>query len=198
MYSKQNLIISSVVAVLLTAGGGYWYWHHHTYKHLATHEEGMVYRAAWVEPEIMSELIERYQIRAVVNLCNPGEMGEQRWVEERAAVTNAGAKLLELPMPLTVDVDEPVLATHVEALKDPNNYPMLVHCQHGVTRTAKFIGMYDIMFRGKTADQTMAYQPLFGREQHNVNVRAFCQQFEKEHLKLHPTATASNLDVLRQ
>ena len=199
--SRRTALFS--LAALLTCGavgGAYAYHHHHAYKHLAVHDPGMVYRSGWCEPEIMAELIERYQIRSVVNLCRPGEMEDispGRWDGERVAVTNAGAKLLELDMPLTVDPADPALEKHMDALADPNNYPMLVHCQHGVTRTAKFLAMYDIALQGKTAEQSLEFQPLWGRDRHNVHVTAFARQFEQAHGSLYPRVSAAGLGVLR-
>lgn len=185
------------LAVVAAVGVGYWVRHHNRYKHVAIHDGGMVYRSAWVEPDVFAELIEKWQIRTVVNLCAPGEMGEHRWAVEREAVQNAGARLLELSMPNTVDSTDPGIRPHLQVLSNPDNYPMLVHCQHGVTRTSKFLAMYDICFRGKSADESLKAQPLFGRDQHNVNVQAFCREFEKSHPGLYPDATASRLDVLR-
>ena len=191
---------TALVALLIVgvAGAGLWYRHHQRYKHLATHEAGMVYRSAWLEPDVFAEVIEKHQIRAVVNLCAPGEMGEHRWDLERVAVRNSGAKLLELSMPLTVDPADPELATHMQALADPDNYPMLVHCQHGVTRTSKFLAMYDMLYRNMTAQQSLDAQPMWGRDDHNVNVRAFCLQFEQRHGALYPEQTAAQLEVLRR
>ena len=197
MFRHKNWLIA-LILLSLGGAGGYAYWHHQKYKHLAVHEAGMMYRSAWVEPDTFSELIERYQIRSVVNLCNPGEMGEARWEGQRKAVTNAGAKLMELPMPTTVNADDPLVAKHIELLNNPDNYPMLVHCQHGVTRTAKFIAIYDIIYRNKTAKQSLDAQPLFGRDQQNVHVTAFAKNFEKERKKLYPTASAEKLNVLKQ
>ncbi|MEM9703012.1 MAG: hypothetical protein AAF907_11285 [Planctomycetota bacterium] len=198
--SRPTLLLSlSLVAVSGAAAGGYAYHHHHKYKHVATHEPGMMYRSAWCEPEVMSELVERWQIRSVVNLCRPNEMEDIKpgiWEGERIAVTNAGAQLLELDMPLTVDPADPRLAVHMDALKNPDNYPMLVHCQHGVTRTAKFLAMYDIVMKGKTAEESLKAQPLFGRDQQNVHVAAFAKQFEDAHKSLYPRIGAANLDVL--
>ncbi|VAX39012.1 hypothetical protein MNBD_PLANCTO02-715 [hydrothermal vent metagenome] len=198
MFQKKNWKIPA--AILLIASATFWlgYRHHQKYKHLAVHQAGMMYRSAWVEPETFSELIERFQIRTVVNLCNPGEMGEERWEKQRAAVTNAGAKLMELPMPTTVNANDPLVAKHIELLNNPDNYPMLVHCQHGVTRTAKFIAIYDIIYQGKTAKESLDAQPLFGRDQHNVNITAFANDFEKKHKNLYPTASAEKLNVLKQ
>ena len=197
MSRRTALLSLSALLVCGAAAGGYAYRHHHTYKHVATHEAGMMYRSAWCEPEVMAELIERHQIRSVVNLCEPGEMGEARWEGERKAVTNSGARLLELNMPLTVDPADPALQTHMEALKNPDNYPMLVHCQHGVTRTAKFLAMYDIVMRGRTADESLGAQPLFGRDRQNVHVTAFARQFEQAHKELYPRVSAADLGVLK-
>jgi protein tyrosine phosphatase (PTP) superfamily phosphohydrolase (DUF442 family) len=199
MFQRRNrLIFVGLLAAVSLAAGLFAYQQHHRYKHFAVHEPGMVYRSAWVEPDVMSELIEKYQIRAVINLCNPGEMGEQRWIDQRRAVTNAGARLIELPMPLTINADDPIIDEHLEVLADPNNYPMLIHCQHGVTRTAKLLTIYDIVFRKMSAEESLAAQPLFGRDEHNVNVRAFCRNFDEQHEQLYPNITSAPLDVLRQ
>lgn len=183
--------------VAAITAGGFAYRHHHRYKHLVVHEPGMVYRSAWLEPDVLSEVIETYQFRTVVNLCNPGEMGDDRWVAERATVTNAGARLLELPMPTTTDATDPAIARHIEALGNPDNYPMLVHCQHGVTRTAKLLAIYDIVYRGMSGKDSLAAQPLFGRDGHNVNVRAFVKAFDRGHREIYPTASADRLELLR-
>lgn len=198
MSRKTRIGILTVLALIAAVGGGWAYRQHHRYKHLAEHEKGMMFRSAWLEPDVFSEVIEKHQIRAVVNLCEPGEMGEARWEGERDAVRNAGAKLIEIPMPMTIDTDDPILAEHVAVLSNPDNYPMLVHCQHGVTRTAKFLAMYDIVFRGKSAEESLSAQPLFGRDDHNVNVRAFSKNFEKRHNQIYPYASAENLNELRQ
>jgi hypothetical protein len=198
MFPKPLKWIALIVLVGATAAAGMAYRHHQRYKHFAVHEPGMMYRSAWLEPDVFSELIEEYQFRAIVNLCEPGEMGEERWNGERAAVRNAGAKLFEVPMPTSVDIDDPALEKHIELLKNPDNYPMLVHCQHGVTRTAKFLAMYDIVFRHMSAADSLAAQPLFGRRDHNVNIRAFVKNFEAEHTERRPIASSESLDVLRQ
>lgn len=197
--SKKTLIrIVTVLVVVGAIGGGLVYRHHHRYKHFRIHEKGMVYRSAWVEPDVMTELIEKHQFRSVVNLCKPGEMGDARWEAEREAVRNAGARLIEVSMPLSVEVDSPALEEHLAVMSNPDNYPMLVHCQHGVTRTAKFLAIYDIVFRKKSAEESLSAQPLFGRDDHNVNVRAFATNFEKDFQLLYPTASANSIEVLRK
>ncbi len=198
MFPKPLKLVLIVLGIGATIAGAAAYHHHQRYKHFAIHEPGLVYRSAWLEADVMSEVIEEYQFRAVVNLCEPGEMGEQRWIDQRNAVRNAGSRLYEVAMPMGIDANDPALEKHIEILRNPDNYPMLVHCQHGVTRTAKFLAMYDILYRGMSGDESLAKQPLFGREDHNVNIRAFVRNLDDGDSALHPIASSENLDVLRQ
>jgi hypothetical protein len=57
--------------------------------------------------------------------------------------------------------------------------------------------MYDILFRGKTAQESLAAMPLFGRDEYSVSVQAFVRDFEKRHTELYPQ-TAHKLDVLHR
>ncbi len=196
---RKRPMLAWLAVVLFIGGtaGGLAYRHHKRYKHLEVHDPGMVYRSAWLEAEVFAELIEKYQIRTVINLCNPGEMGEDRCLSQRQAVRGSGAQLLEMPMPATIDAGDAQVAKYVEVLSDPNNYPLLIHCQHGVTRTAKLLAIYDILFRHLTAEQSLAAMPLFGRNDYNVSVHAFARDFESQRAKQFESL-ANRLDVLKR
>lgn len=196
MLRTRTVCVLLMLATSAAVGGGAIY-HHHRYKHLAVHDEGMVYRSAWLSPGALQEVVEEHQIRSVVNLCEPWEMDPQQWADERRVVAEAGARLIELPMPTSIDPADSAIARHIAVLGDPDNYPMLVHCQHGVTRTAKLLAIYDIAFRGLSAEESLAAQPLFGRDHHNVHVRAFVNRFERRHDELYPTAASQRLNDLR-
>lgn len=198
MFQGRRALILLLVGLGVVTSATFAYRQHKRYKHLAVHDEGMVYRSAWLNGDVFAEVIEEYQLRTIVNLCNPGEMGMDRCHDQRAAVAGAGAKLIEMSMPVTVDVADPSLKEFVQVLSNPDNYPMLVHCQHGVTRTAKLLVMYDVLYRGMTSEQSLAAMPLFGRKQYPVSVRAFAKEFEREHRRLYPEAVAGDLDKLRK
>lgn len=187
----------ATLGLVAASGAGAGVWYHKRYNHLAVHDEGMVYRSAWLEGEVFAELIDRHQIRSIINLCNPGEMGENRCVSQRAAVEGAGGVLFDCTMPNTIDPADPQVARLVEILSDPKNYPLLVHCQHGVTRTAKVLAMYDILYRGLSADESLKRMPLFGRDDYSVSVYAFARNFEQQHSGLYPQ-TAGALDSLHR
>ena len=197
MFANRRAWVLGLLVLVVATAAGLGYRQHKRYKHWAVHDPKMVYRCAWLEADVFAEQIEKYQIRTVLNLCNPGEMGEQRCIDQRTAVEGAGAKLIALPMPATIDAGDPEIRKFVDIFSDPNNYPIVVHCQHGVTRTAKALAIYDILFRGKTADQSLAAMPLFGREEYNVSVQAFARDFEQRQRQLYPHAQGK-LDALRR
>ncbi len=194
--SRQIALVFLVLAVS-GATGAWIYYQQHRFKHFAVHDPGMVYRSAWLGPDALSQLIETYQIRSVVNLCNPDEMTPQMWASERQAVASSGATLHAVPLPNSIEFDPQVWQQHLEILSNPNNYPMLVHCQHGVTRTAMFLATYDVLHRHQTAAESLAAQPLFGHTKDNVHLQAFGKNLQKfvdenrEKLAAHP------LEILR-
>jgi protein tyrosine phosphatase len=157
----------------------------------------MVYRSAWLAPDALSQIIETYQIRSVVNLCNPDEMTPQMWEGERQAVKSAGATLHAVPLPNSIEFDPQVWEPHLEILSDPNNYPMLVHCQHGVTRTAMLLAAYDVIHRHQTAAQSLAAQPLFGHTKDNVHLQAFGKSLQKFADENRDKLAARPLEILR-
>src|SRR5262249_7596703 len=109
------------------------------------------------------------------------------------------AQLLEKTMPRTVQAEDPVIDDFVAVLQDPNNYPILVHCQHGVTRTAKLLAIYDILFRHMSAKESIERMPRFGRSDtsdYSVAVKAFAASVEKQHAQK-SADLEKKLDILR-
>lgn len=177
LVSKRTAIVLLLIASAVAAG-----WtvrHHYRYQHFAVHVPDRIYRSAWLEADVMAELVRTYHLRTVVNLCAPGEMGDERREQERAAITAAGARFIEISMPLTLDLESPEVLASLGVLDDSASFPLLVHCQHGVTRTAKFLTLYDIQHRGMTAKQSLGRMPLFSRKQHGKLVWEFAELFEK-------------------
>jgi hypothetical protein len=179
MSRKLQLSVIALFLAVVAGTGGWIYHQQHRFKHFAVHEPGMVYRSAWLAPDALAQIIETYQIRSVVNLCNPDEMTPAMWEGERKAVAGAGATLYAVPLPNTVNVDPTAWKPHLDIMANPDNYPMLVHCQHGVTRTSMFLTAYDVIYRHKTAEDSLAVQPTFGHVRADVHVHTFARNFEQ-------------------
>jgi hypothetical protein len=184
MTSNRRRVIMAVtlLAVVATASiAGVLRYRHVRYRHFAVHEPGKVYRSAWVDADVFEELIAKYDVRTVVNLCYPGEMGD-RSIGQRVAVKAAGARLIELPFPAndTWNTDWPAVAEMEAILADPSSYPIWIHCQHGRERTVKALAMYDIGQRGMTARESLEMMPLFGMD-HPWPIVTFAHIYETDH-----------------
>lgn len=178
--SPQVKLVLMVAVLALGVASGYIYQQHLRYRHFAVHDPGQMYRSAWVSPDVMRELIERYKIRTVVNLCTPGETGECNWELERVVVRRAGARFLELPLPRDLNYERLAITPHLAVLQDSDNYPILVHCNDGLERTSLFITLYDMTVRGITAEKSLETQPLFGQTKQSERVREFCRRFVRD------------------
>jgi protein tyrosine phosphatase (PTP) superfamily phosphohydrolase (DUF442 family) len=199
MGRNRKIAIGGLVLAVVsaTATGAWIYYQQHHFKHFAVHDPRMVYRSAWLGPDALAQIIETYQIRSVVNLCNPDEMTPEMWESERKAVASAGATLHAVPLPNSVEFDPQVWQSHLEILADPNNYPMLVHCQHGVTRTAMLLAAYDVIYRHKSAADSLAAQPLFGHTKDNVHLQAFGKNLQRFADENRDKLAAHPLEILR-
>jgi hypothetical protein len=181
---RRVIMAVTLLAVVATASvAGVWRYRHVRYRHFAVHEPGMVYRSAWVDADVFEEIIARHDVRTVVNLCNPGEMGD-RSIGQRAAVKAAGARLIELPFPPnnTWNTNGPAVAKMEAILADPASYPIWIHCQHGRERTVKALAMYDIRQRGMTAGESLTVMPLFGMD-HPWPIVTFAHIYQTDQLR---------------
>lgn len=185
---RRLLNVLGGAAVLLLAG---WMYHmHHLYKHLAIHDPGMAYRSGWLKAPALRNVIEDYDIRTVVNLCGPDERSPEEWAAERQVVEEIGAELIVIPMTITTDPADPLIERSVDLLSRPEIYPLLVHCDDGVSRTAKLLAIYDIVFRGMTAEESLSSMPMFGREEHHEDISALADNLEHRYGELYPTASS--------
>lgn len=186
-----------LIIAIAAVAGGLAYRQHHRYKHFAVHEAGKVYRTGWVAADVMGELVKTYEVKTVINLCRPGEMGPTRAIDERKAVEAAGAKLLELSLPDTSDPHDPRIEQHIAALKDPANYPIIIHCQHGVNRTARTIAMYEVLVHHADGEAAIHEMPRFGRRDYEALEYEFARNFTAE-FRNQPQTAENPADSRRQ
>ncbi|HWS73378.1 MAG TPA: tyrosine-protein phosphatase, partial [Thermoanaerobaculia bacterium] len=101
-------------------------------------EEGKIYRGA--QPTAASiEALARRGIRTIVKLNGASV------AEEESAAARLGIRML------TVDLDARTVGTAsscgdveraYEAMTDPRNWPVYIHCTHGRDRTGFLVGLY--------------------------------------------------------
>jgi protein tyrosine phosphatase (PTP) superfamily phosphohydrolase (DUF442 family) len=107
-------------------------------------EDGL-FRAAQPTAKGFQELA-ALGVRCVLSLA--GGPGDDAYVEK------GSLKLFHVPMSAFGLRDDRVL----EALKimaDPQNRPLLIHCQHGADRTGAMVALYRVVVQGWTAEKAV-------------------------------------------
>lgn len=140
-------ILKKIGLTLLTlsvaVAGGYVYQVHFNYRFAAI-TDGKVYKSGTIPPEKLNHYLNRYHLKTVVDLR---DVDEQADVDaERAALEPLGVEHVHLPtgqVPPQKTVD-----AFLELMTDPDVYPVLIHCHHGVSRSVLFSALYRIEFEG--------------------------------------------------
>jgi protein tyrosine phosphatase (PTP) superfamily phosphohydrolase (DUF442 family) len=125
---------------LLAPAAVRWYWSH-VFGRFFTVAEGHLYRSAALRPDRLVRMVQRYGIRAVIDLRSARPEVER----ERAALAEIGVAHYHLP---SKQVPRPETVDAVLALLDrEENRPALIHCNHGVRRAAQFEAIYRIEYQ---------------------------------------------------
>jgi tyrosine-protein phosphatase SIW14 len=110
--------------------------------------EGVLYRSGQMTIEGLKRIVNDYRIKTLVTLRDtyvPGRPPPDL-VEERFCIAE-DIRHVRIP-PRSWDAPEGVapadegVHTFLEVMKDPANYPVLVHCFAGIHRTGAFVAVY--------------------------------------------------------
>ena len=160
------MIISLVILAALVLAL-VWYQKKVRYN-LVTISENKVYNSGAVPPEKLADFVSDHKIRTIVDLrdglvqtaLNP-ETKKQVNAEEFAADNISGLHYYNLPTD-QIPQDSTV-QKFLKIMDDPENYPVLIHCHHGVGRSRLFSSIYRIEYEN------------FTNEKARENARLFCE-----------------------
>ena len=108
-------------------------------------EPGQIYRSAQPSPLFLRWLVRRHDVRTLINL-----RGRTQGFES-AFAAREGLRLYSFDMSATRPPGEAEVARFLALLRDPDNYPLLVHCRNGVDRTGYMLGIYRLEVDGWSA-----------------------------------------------
>lgn len=137
-------IITLVIAALV-------YYQKSVRHNLVTISEGKVYNSGVVPPSELKDFLKDHGIKSVIDLRDGEEQTElnpetkkQVGAEENAIDKISNVNYFNLPTD-QIPQDSTV-QKFLKIMDDPKNYPVLIHCHHGVGRSRLFSSIYRIEY----------------------------------------------------
>jgi protein tyrosine/serine phosphatase len=154
--TKNNKRIGfAVLAIVLFLVGKYVY-DMNINHNFETITEGKVYKSGVIPPDELENYINEYHIKSVVDLRFPGtgddvnnpEIPAELTAEKEAIEKIKGVNYYnngsdQVPKPEN-------LKTFFKIMDNPANYPVLIHCYHGVGRAEMYSAIYRIEYENFT------------------------------------------------
>ncbi len=121
--------------------------------------EGKVYKSGVIPPDEIESYVNKYHIKSIIDLRFPGTGDDVNNPEipiELTAEKNAVKKIKGVNYFNNGSDQVPVqknLDMFFEIMDNPNNYPVLIHCYHGVGRAEMYSAIYRIEYENMNRDK---------------------------------------------
>ena len=150
-FKKKIIGVALVLILLVTLKYVY---DRHLNHNFMTITEGKVYKSGVIPPDEIADYVKKYHIKSIVDLRFPGTGDEDNNPEIPAELTaerNAVAKLTgvnyfnngsdQVPNQKNLDL-------FFKIMDNQKNYPVLIHCYHGIGRAQLYSAIYRIEYEG--------------------------------------------------
>lgn len=160
MFKKKNLI--KIILSLIVIAALFWaksYFYDYKINHnLKVISEGKVYKSGVIPPEDIADFVKEHQIKSIIDLRFPGtgdDVNNPEIPVELIAEKEAAAKIKGLNY-FNLGSDQVPKPENLEAffkiMDNKGNYPVLIHCFHGVGRAEMYSAIYRIEYENWTND----------------------------------------------
>lgn len=157
----KKKILTVVIILVLGVGGKYVYDRHinHNFK---TITEGKVYKSGVIPPDEIEAYVKKYHIKSIVDLRFPGtgddvnnpEVPAELKAEKLAVAKIPGVNYFnngsdQVPNQKNLDYFYTIM-------DNPKNYPVLIHCYHGIGRAQLYAAVYRMEYEGWSNEEARA------------------------------------------
>ena len=147
---KKKIGIGVLVVVLIAVGK--YVYDMHINHNFETITEGKVYKSGVIPPDEIEDYVKKHNIKSIVDLRFPGtgddvnnpEIPAELTAEREAVAKIPGLKYFnngsdQVPKQENLDI-------FFKIMDDESNYPVLIHCYHGVGRAEMYSALYRIEY----------------------------------------------------
>ena len=157
MSLKKKLLIGLFLIVAI--GAGKYAYDMNINHNFETITEGKVYKSGVIPPDEIADYVKEYKIKSIVDLRFPGtgdDVNNPEIPKELVAEKAAAAKIEGLNY-FNIGSDQVPKPHNLEAffkvMDNPANYPVLIHCFHGVGRAEMYSAIYRIEYENWDRDE---------------------------------------------
>lgn len=156
---KQVKIIGILLLVLALLFGGKYVYDMNINHNFETISEGKVYKSGVIPPDELETYVKKYKIKSIVDLRFPGtgdDLNNPEDAAELEAEKSAVAKIKGLNYFNDGSDQVPTkenLVLFYKIMDNPANYPVLIHCYHGVGRAELYSAVYRIEYENWDKDE---------------------------------------------
>jgi protein tyrosine/serine phosphatase len=156
---KQLKIIGILLFVMALLFGGKYLYDMNINHNFETITEGKVYKSGVIPPDEIASYVKKYHIKSIVDLRFPGtgdDVNNPENPAELSAEQNAVSKISGVNY--FNDGSDQVpnkenLIKFYKIMDNPSNYPVLIHCYHGVGRAELYSAVYRIEYENWDKDE---------------------------------------------
>ena len=154
---KKKIIL--VVLVVGAIFGGKYAYDMHINHNFETITEGKVFKSGVIPPDEIADYVKENNIKSIIDLRFPGtgddvnnpEIPEELTAEREAVAKIPGVTYFnngsdQVPEQKNLDY-------FFKIMDNPDNYPVLIHCYHGVGRAEMYSAIYRIEYEGWENDK---------------------------------------------
>lgn len=149
---KKKIVITLILIALILTGK--YVYDRHINHNFMTISEGKVYKSGAIPPDELEHFITKYNIKSVIDLRFPGTQDTINNPEIPAELTAERVAVQKIKgvnyfnngsdqVPTQENLD-----TFFKIMDNPNNYPVLIHCYHGIGRAQMYSAIYHIEYEG--------------------------------------------------
>lgn len=159
--------VLAVLAVLAAFIGGKEYYDLHINHNFKVISEGKVYKSGVLPPDEIQDYVKKYHIKSIIDLRFPGTadlvnnpeipaelIAEREAIAKIPGVTYFNSGSDQVPTQENLDF-------FFKIMDNQANYPVLIHCYHGVGRAEMYSAIYRIEYEGWDRDKARKSTRLF-------------------------------------
>ena len=160
----KKRIIQILLSIILIGAiiGGKQYYDYKVYHNFKVISEGKVYKSGVIPPDKLADFVKEHKIKSIIDLRFPGtgdDVNNPEIPKELIAEKEAAAKIEGLNY-FNIGSDQVPKPENLEAffkvMDNSSNYPVLIHCFHGVGRAEMYSALYRIEYENWDRDEARA------------------------------------------